>query len=314
MTPLAVLNTGMVTGVGLTTEAACAAIRVGITGFVDTRFMYDGEFIQGCPVPLETPLRGRAKLLEMAVLAIGQTLSPAILKSFPSEHMSLLLCVSETDRAGRFTGVDESLWRDIVERLQLRFHRRSAVISEGRVGGVKALAYARKLLDRDPDVHSVLVCGVDSLLVAGTLNHYHEQRRLLTADNSDGFIPGEAATAVLLGDMEDKATATLAITGVGFGSEPAPIGSEKPLRGDGLSAAIKQAVADAGVKYADMAYRLTDNSGEQYGFKEAALAMARTLRPVKPEFDILHPADCIGEVGAATVPALLAVAEIAERK
>ena len=314
MTPLTVLSTGMVTGVGFTTEAACAAIRVGITGFVETRFMYDGEFIQGCPVPLETPFRGRRKLLEMAVLAIRQVLAPPIVKQYPVERMPLLLCLSETDRPGRFADLDELLWRDIVETLQLRFHPQSACIAEGRIGGVKALAYARKLIDSDADVTSVLICGVDSLLVAGTLNHYHEHRRLLTADNSDGFIPGEAATAVLLGTLTDNSHANLAVTGIGYGAEPAPIGSENPLRGDGLAAAIKQAVADADVKYAQMAYRLTDNSGEQYGFKEAALAMARTLRPVKPEFDILHPADCIGEVGAATVPALLVAAEMAERK
>jgi 3-oxoacyl-[acyl-carrier-protein] synthase-1 len=38
------------------------------------------------------------------------------------------------------------------------------------------------------------------------------------------------------------------------------------------------------------------------------------VRPTKPQFDIEHPADCIGEVGAAIVPALLAVADMAERK
>jgi 3-oxoacyl-(acyl-carrier-protein) synthase len=86
------------------------------------------------------------------------------------------------------------------------------------------------------------------------------------------------------------------------------------LRADGLVAAIKQAVLDADVEYPEMAYRLTDNSGEQYGFKETALAMTRVVRPTKPKFDLEHPADCIGEIGAAIVPALLAVANMAERK
>lgn len=314
MTPLAVLGTGMVTGVGLSAEASCAAIRVGITGFVETTFVYDGEFIQGCPVPSQTPYRGRRKLIEMAALAIEEALTPLVAERFSIQRVPMLLCLSETNRPGRFTESDETLLREIADRLEQRFHSQSTVIAQGRIGGVCALARARQMMDRDPQIQHVLVCGVDTFLVAGTLDHYHEQRRLLTSDNSDGFIPGEAACAVLLGPATDESGATIAVTGVGFGTEPAPIGSDEPLRGDGLAAAIKQAVADAGVDYPQLAYRLTDNSGEQYGFKEAALAMARTLRPVKPEFDIEHPADCIGEIGAATVPALLAVAAMAERK
>ena len=42
--------------------------------------------------------------------------------------------------------------------------------------------------------------------------------------------------------------------------------------------------------------------------------MTRVVRPTKPKFDLKHPADCIGEVGAATVPGMLAVANISERK
>ena len=42
--------------------------------------------------------------------------------------------------------------------------------------------------------------------------------------------------------------------------------------------------------------------------------MTRTLRVRKEEFDIWHPADCIGEVGAAIVPVVLAVALAAARK
>lgn len=314
MTPLAVFSTGMVTGVGFTAPASCAAIRVGITGFVETNFMFDSEPIQGCPVPLQTPYCGRRKLIEMGALAIEEALAPLVEAGYATERVPLLLCLSELERPGRFPNLDDTLLREISERIELRFHPQSAVVTEGRIGGVKALMNARQIMDSDTQVQHVLVCGVDTFLVASTLNHYHEQRRLLTTHNSDGFIPGEGASAVVLGPATVESDATVAVTGIGLGAEPAPIDSERPLRGDGLAAAIKQAIADAGVDYPQLAYRLTDNSGEQYGFKEAALAMARTLRPVKPEFDIEHPADCIGEVGAVVVPALLAVADMAERK
>ncbi len=74
-----------------------------------------------------------------------------------------------------------------------------------------------------------------------------------------------------------------------------------------MVAAIRAAFADARCGYGDVDFRLTDNNGEPYGFKESALAMTRTLRDRKEEFDIWHPADCVGEVGAAVVPVLRGV-------
>ena len=64
----------------------------------------------------------------------------------------------------------------------------------------------------------------------------------------------------------------------------------------------------------ELDFRITDNSGEQYYFKEAALALSRTLRARKEEFDIWHPADCIGEVGAAIGPVMVTKALTASQK
>ena len=312
MIPLAIHSTGLVTGVGFNAPASCAAIRVGITGFVETRFMFDGEWLIGCPVPFEEGVRGREKLLRMAAPAIEEALSDVARAD--RHRIPLLLCLPEPERPGSFAGPGDRFLTDLIDRLGRKFHSNSAVYGQGRLGAVHAIQHAAALLERERDIPHVLIAGVDSLLTNGVLNHYHAQRRLLTADNSDGFIPGEAGSAVLLSRLQDAPHAITAVTGIGFSEEPAYFGSELPLRGDGLTQAIKAAVADAGVTYAEMAYRITDNTGEQFGFKEAALGIARTVRPVKPEFDIEHPTDCIGEVGAAAVPVMLAAADMAERK
>ena len=78
--------------------------------------------------------------------------------------------------------------------------------------------------------------------------------------------------------------------------------------------AFKAAFADAGKTLADVDYRITDSNGEQYWFKEAALALTRTLRVRKEQFEIRHQTDCIGETGAAIGPCALAVALAAGRK
>src|SRR5438132_12315051 len=53
LSPVAILASGMVTGVGFDAASSSAAMRVGITGFVETRFMFAGEWLIGCPVPFE---------------------------------------------------------------------------------------------------------------------------------------------------------------------------------------------------------------------------------------------------------------------
>jgi 3-oxoacyl-[acyl-carrier-protein] synthase-1 len=129
----------------------------------------------------------------------------------------------------------------------------------------------------------------------------------LTRANSNGFIPGEAAGAVLLGAWREGMTAPLMCKGLGFAREPAPLGSGKPLRADGLVQAIRAALDEAGIRLKDCDHRIADVSGEQYRFKEAALAIMRLLRDRKVLFSLWHPADCIGEVGAATLPVMVAM-------
>jgi 3-oxoacyl-[acyl-carrier-protein] synthase I len=64
----------------------------------------------------------------------------------------------------------------------------------------------------------------------------------------------------------------------------------------------------------DVDYRIADLSGEHYYFKEASLALARTLHRRKEDMDLWHPAECIGEAGSVIGPAMIAVASAAARK
>lgn len=309
MDPVAILHAGMVTGAGFNAPSTCAAIRCGITGFVETRFMFAGEWLIGCPVPFEEGWRGREKLLRMAVPAITECVA-RIDRTSPSE-IPLLLCVSEENRPGRLTGLDQTFLHEVQARVGHQFHQQSALIERGHVGGVEAIDLARRLVaDGRP---YCIIAGVDSLLVGETLDEYDMKGRLQTAANSDGFIPGEAAAAVLLAPAR-QTKAELHCSGIGFGAEPAFVNSEQPLRANGLVEAIRSSFADSGLGYEQMDFRIADVSGEQYGFKEAALAQLRSMRVLKEEFSIWHPADCIGEVGAAIVPVILGVALAAMQK
>jgi 3-oxoacyl-[acyl-carrier-protein] synthase-1 len=190
----------------------------------------------------------------------------------------------------------------IFSKLDLgEFHPQSYALWRQRCGFVSALA--QDLIYRQNQRY-VLITGLDSLLDPAILAHYGgnlygEGCRLLSDECSNGFIPGEAATAVLL-SKPDRNNSNVVIAGVGESEEQAVIGDEEHiLKGQGLTQAINNASKDAGIPIHETTFRGASVSGEDYFFREASLAQYRTLKQKVPEHRLWHPADSIGEVGAA---------------
>jgi 3-oxoacyl-[acyl-carrier-protein] synthase I len=306
---LAVCGTGLVTAVGASVPASWAAMRAKLTNPSETRFADSGgEWIMAHQVVLEQAWRGREKLARMAMQAIDEAL-----EHIPRDEWAdipLLLCVAEPTRPGRTEGLEDRLLAEIQAGLDVRFHAASATVAHGRVGVAVALSRVRELISHG-QARRVLVVAVDSLACWPTLRHYERESRLLTSANSNGFMPGEGAGALLVGDPGERDA--LVVTGIGFGIESAHVYSDEPLRADGLSLALKSALSDAGILLSDVDFRITDLSGEQYYFKEATLALSRTLRQRKEAFDIWHPAESIGECGAVAGACVLIMAHSACR-
>lgn len=306
---IAITACGMVSGVGLNAAASCAAIRCALDNFQETRFMDDGgEWLMGCAVPLEHAWRGKSKLIKMAALAIQECLQEH--GNINVAETPLLLCLPETERPGRVFSDDNAFFLELQQELALSFHEKSRVIPMGRVAASVALQRARTLIHTQ-GIPQVLIAGVDSLLVSATLETFMQREYVLTSNNSDGFIPGEAGAAILVEPVYRQEAAQLICHGIGFGTEKAHVDSEEPLRAEGLTTAVKGALAEAGCEMHDLDFRITDVSGKQYYFKEASLALSRVLRKRKVEFDIWHPADCIGEVGATIGLAMFIVIKFA---
>ena len=83
----------------------------------------------------------------------------------------------------------------------------------------------------------------------------------------------------------------------------------------GMIDAIGQALGQARLPLDDLQYRISDLNGEHYRFKEMVLAMLRYERKPKPKlFDLWHPIEYLGDVGAAIAPIVFGVALDAGRK
>ena len=105
---LAIKGSGMVSGVGLSAPASCAAIRCAISNFQETRFMDSGgEWIMGSSVPLEKPWRGIPKLAKMLASVLRECI--ACEPSLNINKVPILLCLAEEDRPGRLQDLDNQI-------------------------------------------------------------------------------------------------------------------------------------------------------------------------------------------------------------
>jgi 3-oxoacyl-[acyl-carrier-protein] synthase I len=305
---LSLLASGMVTPVGYSAPSSCAAMRPALDGVCETRFQIEGEWVRGGVVRFDDNIHGAEKLLRMTQMSIDEC-TTELPPGDPGDCM-LLVCLAERERPGR-TG---ELVQLLTQKLQLspRFQAKVTLLESGAAGPVEALEQANSAI-RSRLARFCVVAGVDSYLHASTLRAFHSQRRLLTRHNSDGFIPGEAAASILVSELRTQ-VGTLQLLGAGWGRELALRGAGIPQRGDGLAAAYQQAMEQAAVGFDQLDYRMSDITGEHFTFKEASLALARTMRIRKIAFDLQHPTQCTGRIGAAGLPLMLGVALASAKK
>jgi 3-oxoacyl-[acyl-carrier-protein] synthase-1 len=314
MPALAIKASGMVTAVGFNAPASLAAMRAGIRNVNETN-VWDAEtgtLLAAGKVPLPQWWVGLGKLADLAAPAILECFQAA--KPVPAANIPVLLGVAPPDRPFRFAELESQILPAIEHRLGSRLHPASRVISRDHISVVAALRDAGDLIANKKALY-VVVAAVDSLLDQDLADYYLEKRRLLTPINSNGFSLGEAGSAVLVKAADAGPDGELQILGMSLGREKATIESEEPLRGQGLTQVIREALREAGLTTQECHYRIADLNGEHYRFKEWALQTGRFVRKPTPKlFDLWHPIEFIGDVGAAIGPIILAVALHASQK
>jgi 3-oxoacyl-[acyl-carrier-protein] synthase I len=301
---LSVAAAGMVTAVGYDAASTLAALRAGVSG-IRTLAWQDpesGEPYRCARVSLPQRWGGAGLLADLAAPAIRECLSYAADQTLSA--VPLLLGVSNPARPGRPAAPSERVLSAISERIGGSFHPSTRVFATDQTGCAHALLEARRIIEQGL-ASEVIIAGVDSFIDRETVDAFAQRRRILTAANSNGFLPGEAGAAVLL--TASPEAGEVRITGWGQSHESATVESTQPLRGVGMTQAVRAALGAAGTDLDSIAFRLTDLSGEHYKFKEAMfVAMRLGKKPRGEQLQMWHPIEFLGEIGAAIVPCLLA--------
>jgi 3-oxoacyl-[acyl-carrier-protein] synthase I len=315
---LSVIGYGMWTAIGHDGPTSIAGMRAGLSGaaLAHLRDPASGDALNAFRVAAHQWWEGPTFLPELAAPVIEECLEhvstlPAGLRR-KTEEIPILVAIAPKHRPGRPADLEQVFLDDLARILGRPLPEGSVVVGSGRAGLVHLLARAASQKQR----HRLqILVGVESFIRQLIVDHYVDRNRLLCSVNTSGFIPGEAATAVLVAPTGSSRRSELAITGMGIGHEPSLDGGgkEQALTGDGLTQAMRAALEVAGREFYDIPVVMSDLNGEHFKFKEAMIAAMRLDR-VTPEGRSRRPrehvehwnvVETIGEVGAALMPAAL---------
>ena len=317
----AILQLGLATAVGDSAEQTASSVRAGISRYGSgpvmnrhvrpmTLALLPEEVLPPLSAELDRPPHPGARerrMLRLASLAFG----PATKGLPPGAGVPLFLALPEARPGG--TGVSAEAFLDRLSRQVGGGFERAAsrVFPAGRAGGLLALAEAVRLLQGGSRSFA-LVGGVDTHLDLRLLSELDAEDRVLAEGVMDGFAPGEGAAFLLL--ASESALSRTGMTPLarvhppGAGKEAGHLGSPAPYTGDGLAEAVTAAlVPAAGTPVRSVMASL---NGESMGAKEWGVAYMRNTAAFAPDVRLEHPAECYGDVGAATAPILLGIAAL----
>lgn len=312
---LYIAGMGMITALGPTLSTTVAAVRAGKSAYVASHYVNNDRQIIMARVPDIVFEQVRCELIEEGDVfnsAHERMLRMAVVASRESTRkcnsqvaIPLLLSLPEhSSSEEHLTPFIPALAHNLTPWIQPAISRRFA---KGRAAGLEALDFAFKYLMDQPQDY-LLVVGVDSYDDDTILNRFSE--RLLTSETADAFAPGEGACALLLTRHQQLAEhrngAVIAIHPPGLAEEEGHMFSSSPYRGDGLAEAFRRALTAHPNRSIDSIY--SSMNGENHWSKEYGVAYLRNKEKFAEPINTEHPADCYGDLGAATGPALIALA------
>ncbi|HEY0709774.1 MAG TPA: beta-ketoacyl synthase N-terminal-like domain-containing protein [Polyangia bacterium] len=320
---IAVVGLGAATPIGRTALAAAAAVRAGISALAEHSFMVDSEGhpmrVAECPWLVEEANLAK-RIVDCLLIAITGAITEGldtIRAAGPRATTNLFV-----NLPSRRPGLPPTLVREVRDGSRQKFSGTFGhveVMERGHAGSFVGLSAATKAL-RAGQAAACVVVGADSYIHPDMLEWLESTDQLHGAgprNNAWGFIPGEGAGALLLVREDLAVRCGLPSWGmlgaVGVGRESKLIRTGTVCIGEGLTTAFKEALAalGPGEQVTDV---YCDMNGEPYRADEYGFAVLRTRERFVSATNFFAPADCWGDVGAASGPLAILLACVAGHK
>ncbi|BCH33437.1 beta-ketoacyl synthase [Mesorhizobium sp. L-8-10] len=314
---IVVIGVGARTPLGFSLPPSAAAVRAGISVIQDHPFMVD-RFGEPMKVTLDNgvsaDLSGPDRVVEIGASAALDALLP--LKSSRAS-ISLVLAVGE-ERPGQTAGYAASVYSGLRARLARNFSiEKGGVLAAGHAGGILAMLHACDAL-ANGSARLCLVGGLDSYVEPETLEWLDALEQLHSRENIYGFCPGEAAGFCLMATLrtarELSCRPLLEVVSVGAAREENRIKTQTVVLGKGLGTAFRSTFEQAPSEIGVVDRVICDMNGERYRGNEYGFAVLLNRGKFKDAADFETPADCWGDVGAASGPLFVGLVTEAEAR
>ncbi|BCH25436.1 beta-ketoacyl synthase N-terminal-like domain-containing protein [Mesorhizobium sp. L-8-3] len=312
-----VIGVGARTPLGFSVAASAAAVRAGISAIQDHPYMVDrfGALMRIAPDPgIDGSVLGPERAVQIAVAPALDALAP-MLGVGPTAPVSLIVSTGEP-RPGQEGEFSASVYAQLRTRLSNDLVLEGGGVNAGgHAGGLLAIHHACKLL-KEGKAKFCLAGGIDTYLEPETLEWLDENGQLHSEGNVYGFCPGEAAGFCLMTRLETARnlgiTPLLQVVGTSLAKEEHRIKTRTVCLGEGLSAAFQLLFENAPPDSVDRI--ICDMNGERYRGNEYGFAVLRNPGRFKDAADFETPADCWGDVGAASGPLYVGLVTEAEAR
>ena len=315
---IAITGIGLVTSLGCSAPSSLAAIRSGIANFSGHETVMvngdaDGTELSGAKI---------ARLPEHVVSrhVCGPDRAVALLAPAIRECTAGLPHNMLTRAHWRIDSLIDPGNGDFTARLIAEMHdlpMPALQLTSPAAAALGRCLFFENLIQAAADLRSgtcqlALVGCVDSLCDTTILEKLFDANRLKSATNPEGIIAGEAAGVVLL-ELESHARSRNAaihafISAWGRGIEPHPWTGTFPSTAQGLTGAFHEAFGQLPGKGAEIGLVIADLNGERSRAHEWGFTAGRIFPIDNKTRGLAHPADCVGDCGAAMGAVLLATA------
>jgi 3-oxoacyl-[acyl-carrier-protein] synthase-1 len=302
-----IVGIGALTSVGLNAAATAAAVRAGIAGFEEHPYMINQEgdpFVVAMVPSIDDSAMGTQRYVELTIPAIKEALTPLHNLTSPVGPIPVVIGLPEV-RPGMPDDLS-SVLTDKIRQLNTSqvYLGNVQTLSKGHSAGLMAIDNGSNLLFQNASKFC-LIGGIDSYVERETLAWIEANEQLHKPSNAWGFIPGEASAFCLICSKEtaDKYSLTIKaqLLAISTAIENNKIKTESVCIGEGLTQAVRNTFQALPNEFR-IDNTICDLNGEAFRSDEFGFMLARLTEFFIDPSDYIAPADCWGDVGAASGP------------